>query len=103
MCMIHTWVFNVTGGSSVTFNLQAYHSTNRDNDNFAFSYSTDNVNFKSMLTVTKTTDDNIAQTFALPSTLKGKVYIRVVDTNRTGGNTSLDTIYVDQMFIRSTP
>ena len=101
--LIHTWVFNVTGGSSVTFNLQAYHSTNRDNDNFAFSYSTDNVNFKSMLTVTKTTDDNIAQTFALPSTLKGKVYIRVVDTNRTGGNTSLDTIYVDQMFIRSTP
>jgi len=101
--LIHTWTFNVTGGSSITFNVEAYRSTNRENDNFAFSYSTDNVNFTSMLTVTKTADNNTLQTFNLPSTLKGKVYVKVVDTNRTAGNTSLDTLYVDKMFIRSTP
>ena len=74
-----------------------------DSDHFAFAYSLDNVNFSSMLTVTKTKDDNTFQTFSLPATVKGKVYIRVMDTNRTTGNTSQDTLYVDQMFIRSTP
>lgn len=99
----HTWIFNVTGGSAVTFYVQAHHSTSRDNDHFAFSYSTDNVNFISMLTVTKTQDDNTTQTFSLPPGLKGKVYIRVLDTNRTAGKTAQDTLSVDQLFIRSTP
>jgi hypothetical protein len=54
-----------------------------------------------MLTVTKTMDDNTFQAFTLPATLKGMVYIRVVDTNRTAGKSSQDTLYVDQMFIRS--
>jgi hypothetical protein len=97
----HIWTFNVTGGSSVVFNIQAYHTTSRDNDHFTFSYSTDNVNFSPMLTVTKTMDDNTFQAFTLPATLKGMVYIRVVDTNRTAGKSSQDTLYVDQMFIRS--
>ncbi|GEM_PF-1495593 len=99
----HVWTFTVTGGSAVTFNVQAYHSANRETDHFAFSYSTNNVNFTSMLTVTKTLDDNSTQTCPLPPALKGKVYIRVQDTNQKAGSTSLDTIYVDQMFIRSTP
>ncbi|MEI6166299.1 MAG: glycoside hydrolase family 18 protein [bacterium] len=99
----HIWTFDVTGGTSVVFTIQAHHSTNQDGDHFAFSYSTDNVNFSSMLTVTKTTDDNAFQTFSLPATVKGKVYVRVMDTNRTAGKTSQDTLYVDQMFIRSTP
>lgn len=102
-CSSHTWTLNVTGGSSVAFNVQAYHTANRDNDHFAFSYSMDNVNFTSMLTVTKTADDDSTQTFTLPPTLKGNVYVRVVNTNRTAGNTTLDTLYIDQLFIRSTP
>lgn len=99
----HIWTFDVTGGTSVVFTIQAHHSTSQDSDHFAFAYSLDNVNFSSMLTVTKTKDDNTFQTFSLPATVKGKVYIRVMDTNRTTGNTSQDTLYVDQMFIRSTP
>lgn len=51
--------------------------------------------------MTKTGDDNTVQSAALPSSLSGTVYIRVQDTDRTKGRTSLDTIYVDQMFIRS--
>jgi len=102
-CLDHVWVVNATGGSAVTFNVLAYHTSNRVNDQFAFLYSTDNITYKSMLTVTKTTNNKTMQSFVLPSTLKGKVYIRVVNTTRTPGTTSLNTLYVDQMYIRSTP
>jgi hypothetical protein len=101
--LTHTWTINVTGGRSVAFYVQAHHSISSDNDHFTFAYSTNNVNFTSMFTVTKTVDDNTTQTFTLPATLKGKVYIKVIDTNRTAGSTARDTLYVDQMFIRSTP
>lgn len=99
----HTWTFAVTGGKSVVFHVQAYHTANRENDHFAFSYSTDNLNFSPMLTVSKTVDDNATQYYTLPSTLAGKVYIRVQDTNSKAGNTVQDTLYVDRMFIRSQP
>lgn len=101
--LVHTWTVNITGGSSVAFYVQAHHSVSPDGDHFAFAYSTNNVNFATLLTVTKTKDDNSTQTAAMPFTLKGKVYIRVVDNNRTAGNTAQDTLYVDQLFIRSAP
>lgn len=97
----HRWTFNVAGGSTVTFFVEAHSSVSTDGDTFAFEYSTDNLNFTSMLTVTKTADNNAMQSFAMPSTIHGPVYIRVVDTNRTGGKRTLDSINVDRMFIRS--
>ena len=99
----HTWTLNITGGSAVVFFLQAHHTASADGDHFTFAYSTNNVKYTTMLTVTKTADDNSMQTFTLPANMKGKVYIRAVDTNRTAGKTAQDTLYVDQLFIRSTP
>ncbi len=99
----HTWTFNVTGGSSVVFNLQAHHAPSVDGDHFAFAYSTNNVAYVAMLTTIQTADDDATPVFALPSTLKGKVYVRVQDTNRSAGTTAQDVLYVDQMFIRSSP
>ncbi len=54
-----------------------------------------------MVIVTKTADDNVAQSFVLPNTLSGTGYVRVVDTDSTQGNKALDTVYVDEMYIRS--
>ncbi|MEE9368742.1 MAG: putative Ig domain-containing protein [Pontiella sp.] len=54
-----------------------------------------------MVTFTKTADDNATQLYALPSSVSGTVYIRVVDTDSTSGNQGLDTIYVDQMYVES--
>jgi hypothetical protein len=54
-----------------------------------------------MLTVTKTADDDVSQSFELPSDTSGVVHIRVTDTDQSQGNRTLDTIYIDQMFIRS--
>ena len=97
----HKWTINVTGGSDVSFHVEAYRTANTEGDNFVFAYSTDNVTYTNLLTVTKTADDNILQSATLPSSLSGTVYIRVQDTDRTKGRTSLDTIYIDQIFIRS--
>lgn len=97
----HKWTINVTGGSDVSFHVEAHHTANSEADDFVFAYSTNNVTYTNLLTVTKTADDNTVQSAALPSSLSGTVYVRVQDTDRTKGRTSLDTIYVDQMFIRS--
>jgi hypothetical protein len=97
----HRWTINVTGGSAITFFVEAHASVSSDGDTFAFEYATDNVNFTRMLTVTKTADNNATQSFALPSSLRGTVYIRVIDTNRVGGKRTLDSVYIDRMYIRS--
>ncbi|HBG26964.1 MAG: hypothetical protein A2Y10_15285 [Planctomycetes bacterium GWF2_41_51] len=99
----HKWKFNVTGGSdlTITFNVQAFHSPNSENDNFVFAYSTDGVNYIDMLTVTKTNDDGNWQTYTLPNDINGTIYVRAMDTDKTQGNRYLDTLHVDYMFIRT--
>jgi len=97
----HKWTINVTGGTTVTFCVEAYHSPNSEGDDFEFSYSTDDDTYIHMLTVEKTADTSTYQTFTLPSNLSGTVYILVTDKDRTIGNRSLDTIYIDYMYIES--
>lgn len=91
----HEWNFNISSGSGVTFYLEAYRDANSDGDDFVFEYSTDNVNFSSLLTVASATEQ--VYSVALPN-LDGTVYVRVYDTDRSWGNTSLDPLYVDEMY-----
>lgn len=93
----HKWNFNVAAGSSVSFYVEAYRPNNSDGDDFSFQYSTDNVNFTTLVTVNSATE----QTYSAALPVSGTVYIRVVDTNRTSGNLSLDPIYIDYMVIES--
>jgi len=95
----HIWAFNVTGGNSVVFYVDAWRTASPDGDNFVFSYSTDGASYSDMLTVTKTVDDDAYQCFTLPRTVKGTVYVRVRDTDRSAGNRNLDTLYVDHMYV----
>ncbi len=95
----HTWTLNLVAGTTHTFKVDAYHSPNSEGDNFTFAYSTDNSSFTNMLTVTKTADDDVEQTFALPSELVGTLYVRVVDTNNSRRNGVLDTLFVDSMAV----
>jgi len=98
----HKWTVDVVGGDIVTFYVEAYHTANSEGDDFVFAYSMDNVTYTDMLTVTKTTDDDTYQTYSLPSSISGTVYIRVQDTDDSRGNGLPDMIYVDHMFIRRT-
>jgi hypothetical protein len=99
--LYHKWTIDVTGSGTVTFYVEAHHTANSENDNFIFSYSTDDSTYTDMLTVTKTSDDDTYQSYELPSDISGTVYIRVMDNDQTAGNSGLDTIYVDHMYIRS--
>ncbi|UCF44290.1 MAG: metallophosphoesterase [Planctomycetota bacterium] len=96
------WVIDVIGGGeTVLFKVEAYQSASADNDNFVFAYSTDDVSYTDMLTVTKTSDDDTYQYYEMPNDVNGPVYIQVTDTDQTAGNQGLDTVYVDHMYIRS--
>ena len=99
----HKWRFDITESyDSVDFYLEAYHTSNSEGDDFVFAYSTNNVSFTDLVTVTKTSDDDNYQSASLPDTLSGTVYIQVKDTDRTKGNKVLDTIYIDHMYIKAT-
>jgi len=94
----HTWTFNVSGGNTATFHVEAWHEGTEDD--FLFQYSTDGATWTDMVTVTKTGDDDTAQTYDFAGALSGTVYVRVIDTDRSPGNTALDTLSIDEMFIR---
>jgi len=95
----HIWTFDVTGGNSVVFWVDAWKSASPDGDDFVFSYSSDGASYVDMLVVTKTSDDSFYQSYTLPNSLTGTVYVRVQDTDRSAGNQNLDTLYVDEMYI----
>lgn len=93
----HIWNFNLgSGGSNMQFVLEAYRPTNADGDNFIFEYSTDGATYLSLVTVASATEQ--AYTVNL-SGLTGTVYVKVRDSNRSWGATSLDDVYVDEMYI----
>lgn len=94
------WTINVTGGNTVTFYVEAYKTASVDGDDFVFAYSTDDSSYNDMVTVIKTSDNDEVQSYQLPGTISGTVYIRVKDSNQTPGNKSLDTISIDYMYIR---
>jgi len=95
----HTWTFDVAGGSNVMFYVEAFHDGAVDD--FDFEYSLDGVNWTHMLTVTKTADDDQYQTCQVSNMPAGSVFVRVVDTDSSKKENSLDTIYVDDMFFRA--
>jgi hypothetical protein len=94
----HQWVFDVTGGSEVIFHVEAHH--NSTVEDFVFEYSTDGSTWITMLTV-KNSDEDTAQTFVLPASTSGTVFVRVRDTDRSHNESVTDTIFIDEMFIRS--
>jgi len=97
----HKWNFIVaSSGGTVTFYLEAYRPANSDGDNFVFEYSTDDVTYMPLVTVASATEQIYSA--ALPDGTNGTVYVRVKDSNRSWGNTSLDPIYVDHTYIEYT-
>lgn len=95
----HQWAFSVSPGTSMTFYVEAYRPANSDADDFAFGYSTDGVYFTELLTVASATETTYSA--ALPPTLSGTVYIRVVDTDRNRESQSFDTVYIDYLAIET--
>jgi hypothetical protein len=97
----HKWLINVQPGESVIFYANTWAPVSTDGDTFIFAYSPDDVNYVDMFTTTANSDGDNYQTYSLPSSTSSTVYIRVVDTDRTPGNRSPDTIFVDHLYIQT--
>ncbi len=97
----HKWTIYVRPGSAATLYINAWAPTNTDNDTFRLAYATDGATFSDMFTITSATSDpNTPQSFDL-SGLSGTITIRVVDSNRTAGKKSLDSVYIDYLYIET--
>jgi hypothetical protein len=88
--------------------VEAYHTLNSEDDDFVIKYSPlQNGPYFDLLTVTKTTDDDVSQSVSLPVSVGGSTpYVLVEDTDRTNGSTVLDSLWVDRLYFiayESTP
>ena len=98
----HRWNINVAPGSRVELHVEGYRTTSIDGDDFRFDYSTNGGTSWNPVTLSLPLfDENRDRVGPLPASLSGSVVLRVVDTDRTPGHKSLDTVTLDQLWIRS--
>ncbi len=99
----HKWMAEVAPGSAVTFFLKGYQTPSASGDNFTFAYSTEDSSYQDLLTLNWTEDDGSYRTASLPRSMSGRVYLRVLNTNREPQDLALvpAAIYLDHLFIRS--
>jgi hypothetical protein len=94
--------------STYALRFEAHRSAPTDGDFFAVAYSTDvsgvdptTGTYTTILWVNTTSD--LAQTYNFPSSLQNRiVWLRIVDIDHYISNTTLDTVFVDQMYIEVT-
>lgn len=101
----HRWTINVAAGSQVELHVEGFRTNSSDGDNFHFEYSTNGgTSFTPVALGPLALADDVTDLLGLlPATLTGNVLFRVVDTNRTPGTQSLDTVSIDELFVRSVP
>jgi len=98
----HVWRFdNVPAAANLQLRVEAHRTAGSDGDSFELSYSADGSTYTSALTVTKTADNNVEQILTLPSSLHGTVWVKAQDTDRIRAHRSLDTLYVDCLYLAS--
>jgi hypothetical protein len=97
----HTWLFKVQPGDLITLLLNSWHSNSSDGDELSVAWSADGgSNFQEITTLASTHDAG-TRDFMLPADIQGEVQIRLRDTDRTPGHVAVDTVYVDEMTVRS--
>ena len=96
----HTWLFNVQSGNAITLFLTGRQSASGDNDQMNFSYSINGSAYQPLPINLDTSA--AAYVAALPDAIPGgDLRIRVNDSDQSPGNRALDTVYIDQMYIRT--
>ncbi|HKQ63009.1 MAG TPA: thrombospondin type 3 repeat-containing protein [Candidatus Polarisedimenticolaceae bacterium] len=97
------WTIAVTAGTRVELHVEGFRTNSSDGDDFRFEYSTNGgTSFTPIPLVSLPLgDDDVDRTALLPPSLAGNVIFRVVDTDRTAGAQSLDTVSIDELFVRS--
>ena len=101
----HRWRFDVPAGRSVELHVEGWRTRSPDGDAFSWEYSTDGGGTWTPIAMAPfwIADKDADRVVALPASLAGPVWVRVVDTDRTAGNQALDEVAVDELFVRSVP
>jgi hypothetical protein len=96
----HVWQFNITPGSSHSFQLDGhYHDSGDIDSGFVFSYAASPSGpYTTMFTVDNTISD-ASYSYSLPSGLSGTLYIMAKDTHPTTDGTSNDRLHIDSMYV----
>jgi PKD repeat protein len=97
----HTWVFNVQPGDGVTLSLIGRQSVSSDSDQMQFAYSINGASFQSLPIELGDSASSFADLPLPGAAVGGEVRVRVTDSDRTAGNRLLDTVYVNQIRIRT--
>jgi PKD repeat protein len=95
----HRWRFVLAPSQWKTLFVTAHSSDNGDRDDFRFEYSLNDTLFIPLLVVNSATER--VYSAAIPGNVTGSVIIRVIDTDHSRYKTSLDQVYIDQMYIES--
>jgi hypothetical protein len=83
-----------------TLRIQACRTVSADNDSIIVKVKS-GTSFVNAVTVTKTSDDNVHQTYVLPSTVSGTVTVRVIDSDDRRNVTGDGSLFVDHLCIRA--
>jgi hypothetical protein len=96
----HVWQFNITPGSSHSFQLDGhYHDYGDIDSGFVFYYATSPTGpYTTMFTVDNTNSDT-PRSYSLPSGLSGTLYIMAKDTHPTTDGTFNDRLHIDSMYV----
>lgn len=97
--LVHTWVFDLPTSSVATLHARAWSGASADGDAFELYGSMDNVNYTKLSPVPGSSAESLLVT--LPVAVGGPFYLQVIDTDRTPGNLSLDSVIFDELFIRT--
>jgi len=98
----HRWRFNVTGGTIVTFCVNARCTPGEKWD---FQYSLNGSTWTALKNLSRPVYDETEpyETFTMPAGTAGTVWVRLIDADSTAGETALQTASVDEMFFRCVP
>ncbi|MEZ5329518.1 MAG: fibronectin type III domain-containing protein [Verrucomicrobiales bacterium] len=96
----HIWIFDLHPGVSSTLIANIYSGGSSDGDAFQFDLSFDGgTSWQPLFTVSSTDPANFLRV-PLPSG-GGSLQVRVRDTDRAAGNRSLDTVFIDQLYVHT--
>ncbi|HZN37341.1 MAG TPA: fibronectin type III domain-containing protein, partial [Planctomycetota bacterium] len=97
----HEWqIANVPSTGTRTLYVQAYRTVSADNDTFPIQVRSGS-SWVTAVTVTKTVDDNVYQTFVLQPGVSGTVRVRVIDSDNRRNVAGNDSVFVDHLFVRA--
>lgn len=101
----HRYTVQVASGTRVQFHVEGFRTEVTDLDDFVFEYSTNGGATWLPIAVGSLplSDDDSDREADLPATLSGPILIRVIDTTRFQGLLLFNTVFIDELFVRSVP